>query len=62
MKVREVIRMLEADGWYQVRQTGSHRHFKHPVKFGIVTVPDHRGKDLGEKTLYSILKQARLGK
>ncbi len=39
MKVREVIRMLEADGWYQVRQTGSHRHFKHPVKFGIVTVP-----------------------
>ena len=62
MKVREVIRMLKADGWYQVRQTGSHRHFKHRVKIGIVTVLDHRGKDLGEKTYQSILKQAGLKK
>ena len=62
MKVREILRMLEADGWYQVRQTGSHKHLKHATKKGIVTVPDHRNKDLGEKTYYSILKQAGLKK
>ena len=62
MKVREMIRLLEADGWYEIRQTGSHKHFKHATKPGIVTVPDHRSKDLGEKTYYSILKQAGLKK
>jgi predicted RNA binding protein YcfA (HicA-like mRNA interferase family) len=62
MKVREIIRVLEADGWVEIRQTGSHKHFKHAVKRGLVTVPDHRSKDLGEKTCYSILKQAGLKK
>ena len=38
MKIRDVIRLLEADGWYQVRMRGSHRQFKHPVKRGLVTV------------------------
>ena len=41
MKVRDVIRVLEADGWYQVRMRGSHRQFKHPAKRGLVTVSGH---------------------
>jgi predicted RNA binding protein YcfA (HicA-like mRNA interferase family) len=54
---REVIRTLEADGWYGVGQTGSHKHFKHPTKPGKVTVP-HPKRDLTIKTLKSIERQA----
>lgn len=61
-KVREVIKMLEADGWYQRKQgSGSHKQFKHPTKPGTVTVTDHgKGKDLDEFVYNSILKQAGL--
>lgn len=38
MKAREVIRMIEKDGWYLVRQKGSHKQFKHKTKPGLVTV------------------------
>jgi predicted RNA binding protein YcfA (HicA-like mRNA interferase family) len=41
MKVRNVIKKLEIDGWYQARMRGSHRVFKHPTKPGIVVVPGH---------------------
>jgi predicted RNA binding protein YcfA (HicA-like mRNA interferase family) len=54
---REVIRLLLNDGWYEVGQTGSHRHFKHPVKKGKVTVP-HPRRDLPIKTLKSIEQQS----
>jgi predicted RNA binding protein YcfA (HicA-like mRNA interferase family) len=60
MKVREVLRMLEEDGWRQVRQRGSHRKFKHPSKSGAVTVAGHPSLDLAPGTLRSILKQAGL--
>jgi predicted RNA binding protein YcfA (HicA-like mRNA interferase family) len=60
MKVREVIRMLESDGWYQVRMKGSHRQFKHDAKIGLVTVPGKPKDDLAPGTLGSILKQAGL--
>ena len=60
MKVREVIRMLEADDWYQVRMRGSHRQFKHPTKGGLVTVPGKPGDDLAPGTVNSVLKQAGL--
>lgn len=56
---REVIEFLKADGWYEVRTTGSHHHFKHGQKTGIVTVP-HPKKQIGRGLLNSILKQARL--
>ncbi len=56
---REIIKDLEKDGWCEVRVTGSHHHFKHPVKSGIVTVP-HPRKQLGKGLLNSILKQAKL--
>ena len=60
MKVREIIRLLEADGWYQVRVRGSHRQFKHSTKRGLVTVSGHPGYDLAAGTLNNILKQAGL--
>ncbi|HZJ51682.1 MAG TPA: type II toxin-antitoxin system HicA family toxin [Actinomycetota bacterium] len=60
MKVREVIRMLRADGWNLDRQSGSHRQFRHPVKPGTVTVAGKLGKDLQRGTLASIFRQAGL--
>lgn len=60
MKVREAIRLIEAEGWYLVRTKGSHRQFKHPTKSGLVTVPGHLGDDLAPGTANSILKQAGL--
>jgi len=60
MKVGEVIKLLEADGWYLVETKGSHRQFKHPAKPGRVTVPGKLSKDLNPNTLSSILKQAGL--
>ncbi|WP_321955844.1 type II toxin-antitoxin system HicA family toxin [Paraburkholderia bannensis] len=59
MNSSKLIRMLEVDGWYQVRVTGSHHHFKHPRKPGLVTVP-HPKKDLPVGTTLSILKVAGL--
>ncbi len=56
---RELISRIEADGWYLVRVNGSHHHFKHPTKPGLVTIP-HPKKDLLAKTAASILKQAGL--
>ena len=52
--------MLEEDGWYQVRQRGSHRQFKHPAKAGRVTVAGHPSKDLSPATLDSVWKQAQI--
>ena len=60
MKIRDVIRMLEDDGWYQVRQRGSHRQFRHPTKPGLVTVAGKPGDELARGTLSSVLKQAGL--
>jgi predicted RNA binding protein YcfA (HicA-like mRNA interferase family) len=60
MKVRDLIHAIEADGWYQVRQRGSHRQFKHPTKSGLVTVAGKPGHDLAPGTLNSVLRQAGL--
>lgn len=60
MKVRDAIRLIQADGWYEIRRRGSHRQFRHPAKSGLVTVPGHPGDDLAAGTLNSILKQAGL--
>jgi predicted RNA binding protein YcfA (HicA-like mRNA interferase family) len=62
MKVRDVIKKIEADGWYLVATKGSHRQFKHPTKPGRVTIAGHPGDDLAPGTLDSILKQAQLKK
>lgn len=61
MKYREVIKLIEVDGWYQVRQKGSHRAYKHDIKSGIVTIACHRLSDeVPRGTLNSILKQSGL--
>jgi len=53
MDSRTIIKRIEADGWYRVRQKGSHVQFKHPSKPGLVTVP-HPKKDMARGTLASI--------
>lgn len=60
MKVRDVIKLIEDDGWAFVRQRGSHRHFEHPTKPGGVTVPGNLGDELKPGTLASVLRQAGL--
>ena len=60
MKVRDVIARIQADGWTLARTRGSHRHYRHPSKPGIVTVAGHPSVDVPPGTLNSILKQAGL--
>ncbi len=62
IRVREVIKMIEADGWYLVATRGSHRQYKHPTKPGRVTIAGHPKHTLAPGTLNSILKQARIEK
>ena len=58
MKVREVIRRLEADGWRLVATHGSHPQFKHTTKPGRVTVSGHPGDEMPKGTLASVRRQA----
>jgi predicted RNA binding protein YcfA (HicA-like mRNA interferase family) len=60
MKIRDIIKRIETDGWHMVQQAGSHRQYKHPTKRGKVTVAGHPSTDLPPKTLKSILRQAGL--
>ncbi|MFH1647197.1 MAG: type II toxin-antitoxin system HicA family toxin [Chloroflexota bacterium] len=60
MKVRDVIRMIEGDGWYVVATRGSHRQYKHPAKQGRVTIAGNLNHEVAQGTLNSILKQAKL--
>jgi predicted RNA binding protein YcfA (HicA-like mRNA interferase family) len=60
LKVREVIRLLERDGWFLVATSGSHRQYKHPQKAGRATVAGKLSDDVAPGTLNSILKQAGL--
>jgi len=60
VKVKQVIKLLEHNGWYLVRTKGSHRQFKNSQKPGTVTVAGKESLDLPRGTLNSILKQAGL--
>jgi predicted RNA binding protein YcfA (HicA-like mRNA interferase family) len=60
MKVREIIKLIEEDGWHQGATRGSHRQFKHAAKPGRVTVAGRPSDDLHPKTQASILRQAGL--
>jgi predicted RNA binding protein YcfA (HicA-like mRNA interferase family) len=62
MKIRDVIKIIEGDGWFQVYQKGSHRQYKHPRKKGRVTIAGHPGDDLAPGTLNSVFKQAGIKK
>jgi len=60
MKVRDVIKRIENDGWYRVAQKGSHRQYKHPTRPGRVTVAGHPSEEMAKGTRNSIFKQAGL--
>jgi len=60
MKVTDVIRLLEGEGWFLVATRGSHRQYKHPVRPGRVTVAGKPSDDLAPGTLNSVLKQSGL--
>lgn len=60
VKVRDLVRLIESDGWKHVRTTGSHRHFKHPAKTHVVTVPGNPGDDIPIGALNAILRSAGL--
>jgi predicted RNA binding protein YcfA (HicA-like mRNA interferase family) len=60
MKVREIIKLLEKDGWRKVRQRSSHRQFHHATKPGTVTVPGKPNDTLHPKTEATIRRQAQL--
>lgn len=62
MKVRDLLRLLEQDGWYYVRTKGSHHMYYHSSKPGLVVVPGAKNIELKTGTLNSILKQAGLKK
>jgi len=59
MKFRNLIRLLEKDGWYTVRSNGSHQIYQHPTKPGSFPVPVHAlGRDVPKGLEQAILKQA----
>lgn len=58
MKIRDVIRIIEQEGWVLVTMKGSHRQYKHPYKPGRVTIAGHPSEDISPGTLMSIQKQA----
>jgi predicted RNA binding protein YcfA (HicA-like mRNA interferase family) len=60
MKVREVIRLLEENGWVLDRTSGGHRQFVHPERSGLITVAGNLGRDMPPGTLNAILKAAGL--
>ncbi|WP_026079849.1 type II toxin-antitoxin system HicA family toxin [Spirulina subsalsa] len=60
MKVKDIIKILENDGWYHVRTRGSHRQFRHLTKSGTVTISGKLNVDMPPGTLNNVLKQAGL--
>jgi predicted RNA binding protein YcfA (HicA-like mRNA interferase family) len=60
VKIREVMKLIEDDGWYLARTKGSHRQYKHSAKKGLVTISGKLNDDVGKGTLNSVLKQAGL--
>jgi predicted RNA binding protein YcfA (HicA-like mRNA interferase family) len=60
IKVRDLLKRLAEDGWVQVRQTGSHRQFRHPTKPGTVAIAGHPSDTLRPGTYQSILRHTGL--
>ena len=62
MTYRELVRIVEEDGWFLERVSGSHMQYRHPTKPGTVTLPagGRMAKEVPPGTLNSVLKQAQL--
>jgi predicted RNA binding protein YcfA (HicA-like mRNA interferase family) len=62
VKVRDLLRLLAQDGWYEVAQRGSHRQYRHPTKPGKVTVAGKPSTEIPPGTLGNIYRQAGLSR
>jgi predicted RNA binding protein YcfA (HicA-like mRNA interferase family) len=62
VKVRDVVFLIEDDGWFLVRQKGSHRQFRYATKAGLVTISGALSDDLHPETFTSIRRQAQLSR
>jgi predicted RNA binding protein YcfA (HicA-like mRNA interferase family) len=60
MKFSELLRMLKKDGWYEIRQSGSHVIMRHPSKSNQISVPNHSSEEVKTGILRSILKDAEI--
>ncbi len=60
MKYNDLFKLLKKDGWFRVRQKGSHVILQHPTKKEQLTVPYHAGKEVKKGLLTAILKQAEI--
>jgi mRNA interferase HicA len=60
MKFSELLRMLKKDGWYEIRQSGSHIIMRHPSKRNQISVPNHPGEEVKKGILKAILKDAEI--
>jgi mRNA interferase HicA len=60
MKSNELLRLLTRDGWFAIRQSGSHVVMEHPLKEGQVIFPNHGSKEVKKGLLGGILKQAQI--
>ncbi|MFH0975688.1 MAG: type II toxin-antitoxin system HicA family toxin [Spirochaetota bacterium] len=60
MKIRDIIKIIESDGWFLVTTKGSHRQYKHLYKSGRLTIAGKPSDDIASGTLNSIFKQAQL--
>jgi len=59
LKPQEIIRILEILGFFEVRQKGSHKQFKH-FDGRATTVPFHKGKDISPILLRQILNDIKI--
>ena len=59
LTAREIIAVLERQGYYRARRSGSHLIMKHPTRKR-VTIPIHGKKDLTVGVLCSIMRDAEL--
>jgi predicted RNA binding protein YcfA (HicA-like mRNA interferase family) len=60
VKANELFKLLKEDGWFEIRQTGSHVMMKHPVKSGQLVVPYHGSKEVSKGVVSAILKEAKI--
>lgn len=60
MKASELFKILKSDGWFEIRQTGSHVMMKHPVKDGQLVIPYHGSKEVSKGIVNAILKEAKI--
>lgn len=60
VKYKDLFKLLQKDGWYTIRQKGSHAIMRHDKKEGQLTVPNHTSKEVKKGLLRAILKKANI--